>query len=314
MNLRDLDYFVALAKTGHFGRAASLCGVSQPTLSRQVKRLEDDLGGPLVERCEGLPLTALGREVLPLAQQITALSADLLAVAGEHSQIHSTQLRIGVFPTLGPFLLPHILGRLQDQLPQVRCSVTEQRTAQLLTGLHEGRLDVAVVAAPVGSPGLVCEPAFREDFVLAVGHQDPLAVADDPVDAEELRGSDLILMSEGHCLRDQVLQVCGSPLLAAGDNASVRGSALPSGRLQADSMVMLRELVAAGFGRTLLPRMSVTDPMPVDPRIVLREFIAPAPHRDIVLCARPSVFSRPAVLVLLDVLRSLPSDMVCPSR
>lgn len=300
MNLRQLSYLVALADQRHFGRAAATCGVSQPSLSAQIRRLETELGAPLVSRDGGVTLTELGSRVVERARQVQHLTDEITAVAHEATGEGLPNLRVGVFPTLGPSLVPHVALRFARAQPHVLLSLGEQRTADLMRELLAGHLDVAVVAGPVEISGVVSQPVFREDFLLAVPLDDPLAGQDGPVDPASLAGTDLILMSEGHCLRDQVLDLCAS--VHAAEQSS----------LQADSLSMLRELVAVRAGRTVMPRMGLSAPVPPDPRIVVREFTQPRPHRDIVVCTRPSTTERASVRTLVDILRTIPGHLVEP--
>lgn len=300
MNLRELSYFVALAEHRHYGRAAASCGVSQPTLSTQVHRLEAELGVRLVDRVgRRVEITGVGQRIAESARRMLMLADDIGSMAREEAATQTRELRMGVFPTLGPFLLPRVISRFDQCEPQVHISVSERKTAHLIDELHSGTLDVAVVAAPVPAEDLVSVPVFREDFLLAVRVDDEFAADSGPVDPRTLPTEDLILMSEGHCLRDQVIEVCGSRAVAD------RG-------LTAGSLATLRELVSVGAGRTLMPRSAVSAPTPVDPRIVVREFTRPRPHRDIVVCGRAATMERPSVSALVSVLRTLPTDLVEP--
>lgn len=303
MNLRQLEYLAALAEEHHFGRAATRCGVSQPTLSSQLRRLEVELGGPLVSRGTSAEPTELGTRVIGPTRHILALAADICAI-GEESRAGSAPvsgiLRVGIFPTLASSLLPHLLDGMGRSAPGVRVQVVEQKTTQLFDMLARGALDVALVASEIDDPRLSAQPVFREDFLLALPAGDPMATAPGPIEAAALRGSDVMLMSEGHCLRDQVLEVC------AQSRAGVQKD------VHADSMATLWQLVAAGIGRTLVPRMAVSPPMAPEPRVVLREFTAPRPHRDVSLCGRPAVLERRTVRALDAVLRDLPQGLTTP--
>lgn len=299
MNLRDLRYFVALAEEHHFGRAAASCGVSQPTLSTQIHRLEDELGVTLAVRVgRRIDLTPVGERIAQAARDIMVLADDIRTMAREESDRMTLQLRVGVFPTLGPFVLPRVIAQFDQHERDVNIHIVEERTAQLLDAIHDGQLDVAVVAAPVTDDSLVTIPVFREEFLLATAADDELARVDGPIDPHDVPTEGLILMSEGHCLRDQVLDVCGRPL--SGDT------------LTAGSLDTLRELVSVGAGRTLMPRSAITAPLHADPRLAVREFTHPRPHRDIVACGRAATMSRPAVQSLVTILRQLPTDIVEP--
>jgi LysR family hydrogen peroxide-inducible transcriptional activator len=169
MNLRDLEYFVALAEHRHFGRAAAACYVSQPTLSTQVKKLEAELGLQLIERSpRQVMLTAAGELVVGRARVILAEVQDIRGIARQAADPRSGSLRLGIFPTLGPYLLPHIVGPLHQRFPELELLLVEEKTDDLLERLRAGRLDVAILALPVHDETLHAEPLFREEFVLAV--------------------------------------------------------------------------------------------------------------------------------------------------
>ena len=283
MNLHDLRYFVALAEEHHFGRAAASCGVSQPTLSTQIHRLENELGVVLAVRVgRRIEITPVGERIAQAARDMLVLSDDIRTMAREEADRMTLQLRVGVFPTLGPFVLPQVIARCDQQ------------------AIRNGQLDVAAVAAPVSDDSLVTIPVFREEFLLVTGADDELAREEGPIDPHDVPTEGLILMSEGHCLRDQVLEVC-SP-----------SHPLPPATLTAGSLETLRELVSVGAGRTLMPRSAISAPLHADPRIVVREFTHPRPHRDIVVAGRPATMHRPAVQTLTTILRQLPGDVVEP--
>lgn len=301
MNLHDLRYFVALAEEHHFGRAAASCGVSQPTLSTQIHRLENELGVVLAVRVgRRIEITPVGERIAQAARDMLVLSDDIRTMAREEADRMTLQLRVGVFPTLGPFVLPQVIARCDQHDPGVNIHIVEKRTAELLEAIRNGQLDVAAVAAPVSDDSLVTIPVFREEFLLVTGTDDELAREEGPIDPHDVPTEGLILMSEGHCLRDQVLEVC-SP-----------SHPLPPATLTAGSLETLRELVSVGAGRTLMPRSAISAPLHADPRIVVREFTHPRPHRDIVVAGRPATMHRPAVQTLTTILRQLPGDVVEP--
>lgn len=301
MNLHDLRYFVALAEEHHFGRAAASCGVSQPTLSTQIHRLENELGVVLAVRVgRRIEITPVGERIAQAARDMLVLSDDIRTMAREEADRMTLQLRVGVFPTLGPFVLPQVIARCDQHEPGVNIHIVEKRTAELLEAIRNGQLDVAAVAAPVSDDSLVTIPVFREEFLLVTGADDELAREERPINPHDVPTEGLILMSEGHCLRDQVLEVC-SP-----------SHPLPPDTLTAGSLETLRELVSVGAGRTLMPRSAISAPLHADPRIVVREFTHPRPHRDIVVAGRPATMHRPAVQTLTTILRQLPGDVVEP--
>lgn len=303
MNLRDLEYLVALDEHHHFGRAAAACYVSQPTLSTQVKKLEHELGIDLVERGQRhVMLTSAGEEVVERARVILGQAQDIRGIAARARNPRSGTLTLGVFPTLAPYLLPHVVPTLRDRFPDLRLRLVEEKSSDLVDALRAGRVDAAVLAMPVAEPGLVVHPLFREDFVLAVGDDDPLAHGDGPLPLAALDGHELLLLEDGHCLRDQALAVC--QLAGLSEDRSFRASSLET----------LRHMVAGGGGRTLLPRLAVSEPVAMPAGLHVRELLAPAPHRDIALVWRQASTFGPLLPEVADALGALPNGLVTPLR
>ena len=267
MNLRDLRYLVAVADHRHFGRAAEACFVSQPTLSTQLKKLERQLGVELVERNpRHIMLTDVGERVVEHAR--AALDeADLIEqIARQATDPATGSLRLGVFPTLAPYLLPHVVPLLHERFPDLELLLVEEKSAELHDRLRDGRLDAALLALPMHDESLCAQPLFREDFLLAVPATHPLALEDGPVDPAVLTTEHVLLLEEGHCLRDQALAVC--QLAGASERAGFRATSLET----------LRQMVAAGVGITLLPELAVRAPVPDNPDLVLRRFAPPVPR------------------------------------
>lgn len=298
MNLRDLEYLVAVAEHRHFGRAANACYVSQPTLSTQLRKLEAELGAELIERTpRQVMLTAAGDQVVARARTILG---EVEAIRGIARHAHNPQagsLRLGVFPTLAPYLLPHVVQGLHTRFPALELLLVEEKTEVLLERLRGGRLDAALLALPVADETLEVTALFREDFVLAVPTDHPLATADE-VTVDVLVGERLLLLEDGHCLRDQALEVC--------DLAGVQ----EYDGFQATSLETLRHMVAAGVGVTLLPVLSVQPPVPQFPSLALVGFTAPAPYRDIGLFWRRGSVYRDLLPEIAHALRELAPDPV----
>ena len=272
MNLRELEYLVAVGDHGHFGRAAQACHVSQPTLSTQLRKLEDELGVRLVERTpRRATLTPVGRLVVERARQAIHEVDDIAELARAARDPSSGTLRVGLFPTLAPYLLPHVVAELHQRFPRLELLLVEEKSATLLARLRDGELDAALLARPQRDETLHEEPLFAEEFLLALPLGHPLARDAEPVDVAVLAHQDLLLLDEGHCLRDQALSVCAS----AGARER-RG-------FRATSLETLRQMVAAGVGITLLPRLAVEPPVTPSAGIVLRTFRAPAPEREIAM-------------------------------
>lgn len=302
MNLRDLGYLVALAEHRHFGRAAEASFVSQPTLSMQIKKLEEELGVELVERHpRHLLLTAAGERVVERARVVLHEAEQIRQIARHSQAPEAGSLRIGLFPTLGPYLLPHVVTRIRQRFPDLELLLVEEKTEDVLTGLRDGRLDVGVLALPLDSDTLHVEPLFDEPFVLAVPADHPLAAQQGPLPPSAIEGEELLLLEDGHCLRHQALEVCH--LAGARERSGFRATSLET----------LRQMVAAGVGITLLPLLAVQPPVAVSDDIRLIPFRSPAPTRHIAMLWRNTSARREFLPRLADVFRSLPSDLLDPA-
>lgn len=242
ISMKHLRYFASLASELHFGRAADKCAVSQPALSLQIKELEDTLGAPLVERApRRIRLTPLGADVAARAREILRSVDDITDLARASNGM-SGDLRIGVIPTVAPYLLPRIIRTLTDAAPSLRPLPREAVTEKLIRALHTGDLDVAVVALPLSEAGLTEHPMFDEDFVLIRHISDAHRPAPKASDLGEMR---LLLLEEGHCFRDQALSFCNI------NPHSTRHM------MQGSSLSTLVQMVGSGIGVTLIPRMAV---------------------------------------------------------
>ncbi len=266
LTLKQMRYFDALARHGHFGRAADACAISQPALSMQIKEMEETLGSALFERsARPLRLTAFGEQCLSRVRAILRSVEELGDLARASQGRLVGRLRIGVIPTIAPYLLPSIIGRLTSGNGALDIHVRETVTPKLLAELAEGRLDCAIVALPVSEPWLTEVALFSEDFVLVR----PAADAGSPVpNREMLREMRLLLLEEGHCFRDQALSFCKA------------GSALPRELLDGSSLSTLVQMVGAGIGVTLIPDMAV----PVETRsaaVSVARFAGVQPSRQI---------------------------------
>jgi LysR family hydrogen peroxide-inducible transcriptional activator len=276
MNLRDLRYLVALADARHFGRAADRSHVSQPTLSAQIRKLEDQLGVQLVERQpRKVTLTDVGERVVARARRILHEADDITELARGSSDPLAGVLRVGLIPTLGPYLLPLVTPRIRKQLPRLQLLLYEFQTAALLERLRAGELDVAVLALGVDVSGLEFAPLYEEPFVLAVpaAHRLTKKTA---VRAQDLAGETLLLLEDGHCLRDQALEVCSRVDIREAED--FRGTSLET----------LRQMVTAGLGVTLLPELATEGPFAANNNLALRPFAKPAPRRTLAALWRRS--------------------------
>jgi LysR family hydrogen peroxide-inducible transcriptional activator len=270
-SLRQLRYFASLARHRHFGRAADDCAVTQPALSMQVRELEREIGAELVERRPGeVALTGTGIEVAQRAERILAAARDLVDFA-RHREILAGFLKLGIIPTLAPYLLPRLLPRLQQDYPSLRLDVRETQTAALIGELVAGDLDCVLLALPIEHADIDTIALFKDRFLLA-------APADEPMPRRALRAEEvdqrrLILLEEGHCLRDQALAFCATQRR---DSAAALGST---------SLATVMQMVANGYGITLLPEIAAKLEAR-DKRVTLKRFRAPEPGRTIGLAWR----------------------------
>jgi LysR family hydrogen peroxide-inducible transcriptional activator len=271
ITLRQLRYFAALARHRHFGRAADACKVTQPALSMQIRDMERTLGVELVERRPGeVALTEAGLEVARRAERVLAATRDLVDTARHHGRLLSGRLQLGVIPTLAPYVLPKILPVLQRRYPALRLELRETQTDALIDELSRGALDAVMLALPVAEPEVETIRLFDDPFVLAVPASDtwPENVR---VSAKDIDQRRLILLEEGHCLRNQALAFCTS--------------AQRDVSLGATSLATVMQMVANGYGITLLPRVAV-DAEARDERVKLLRFAEPAPGRTVGLAWR----------------------------
>lgn len=245
ITLRQMQYAVALAETGHFGRAAERNHVTQPGLSQQIRQLEELCGGPLFDRLgKSVRLTPLGREFVERARPILEQTEGLLSFVSGQRGNPARPLRLGVIPTVAPYLLPHVFPALQRELPELNFTVSESRTDALVDGLADGSLDLALIASEpkAGGPRLTSAPLFADEFVLATGSGDS---AHDPVPLAEIDGDRVLLLDEGHCFREQAIAAC-----SLDPDAARRTFA-------ATSLSTIVEFVANGQGITLLPEIAL---------------------------------------------------------
>lgn len=243
--ISQLRALVAVADAGHFGEAAARLGITQPSVSAAVSALESALGVYLIERStRKVLLTLTGAAVAAEARGVLASVDHLVDVAAGGGQPFCGPVHLGVIPTVAPYVLAPLLGTLEGRYPMLRPDVTEGQTASLLDQLGAGRLDVALLALPSGGSDVVEIPLYEEDFVLLVAEDNPLAGATN-LDQSVLRGLRLLLLEEGHCLREQALDVCRQA--GAGTDHPARATSLPT----------IAQLVGAGLGVTLLPETAV---------------------------------------------------------
>jgi LysR family hydrogen peroxide-inducible transcriptional activator len=300
VNLRALQYFVKLADLRHFSKAADACFVSQPTLSTQIKKLEEELGVQLVERSpKRIMLTPVGEEIAARARLVLNDIDQIRSVARRSSNPAEGTLRLGLFPTLAPYFLPHVVPAVRTNYPKLRLQLAEEKTEDLLVMLQSGKLDAALLALPINSEGMEVEVLFEEPFVLALPDGHPLADKKE-ITLDDLKGAELLLLEEGHCLRDHALEVC--TLAEAHERVD----------FHATSMETLRQMVAAEVGITLMPLLSVKPPIAATENVVLRPFAAPAPSRTVALTWRSSSALSGFLREFANTLQGLPPGLLEP--
>jgi LysR family transcriptional regulator, hydrogen peroxide-inducible genes activator len=271
ITLRQLRYFASLARHRHFGRAAESCRVTQPALSMQIRELEEEIGVELVERRTGeIALTATGTEVARRAERILASAQNLVDFA-RHREILAGPLKLGVIPTLAPYLLPKLLPRLQSTYRSLELQLRETQTASLLDELISGDLDCAMLALPIDHADIDTFPLFKDRFLLAMPAGEPKPRR--PLKADDVDQHRLILLEEGHCLRDQALAFCSGRSHDAGSTFG------------ATSLATVMQMVANGYGVTLVPEIA-TQTEARNKRVTLKRFAAPEPGRTIGLVWR----------------------------
>ncbi|WP_051630212.1 hydrogen peroxide-inducible genes activator [Afifella pfennigii] len=273
LTLRQLRYLQALSETEHFGRAARRVGVTQPALSAQIRELEDDLGETLIERRpSGARLTRFGQEVAERGARVLALVHEIEGLSERYRGPLAGPLRLGVIPSVGPYLLPRLLPFLRQALPQMRVRLRETITERLVAELLADRLDCILASLPLGEERLETAELFQDPFRLAVPAEGPLA-RKSPADLQGLSGQDLILLEEGHCMRDQILAFCRIPPSAE--------------ELSVTNLATVIELIESGAGISLLPGL-FTETNEVSERVRLLPFPEPGPKRRIGLAWRHS--------------------------
>jgi LysR family hydrogen peroxide-inducible transcriptional activator len=286
LKLKDLGYLVAVADTRHFGRAAERSFVSQPTLSAQLKKLEEYLGVQLIERApKRVQLTAAGEEIVERARRILEASDEIVELARGHRDPLAGRLRLAMLPTIGPYLLPHVAGRLRRSLPRLELMLYEYQTDPMLAKLHSGEIDVGILALPLPMDGLESQELYKEPFSVAVPASHRLAQRGS-IKLDDLANETLLLLEDGHCLRDQALDICSSTSVHEKQD------------FRATSLETLRQMVAAGVGITLLPELAGRGAYGNARGVVIRPFARPAPTRTIGAVWRKSTARRGAILAL----------------
>ena len=301
MNLRDLQYLVAVADHGQFQKAALACHVSQPTLSMQLKKLEESLGVQLLERNnKRLLITPAGESIVRKARRIMEEAEGIKSIAKAARDPFAGEVSFGAFPTLAPYAFPRLVAPFKRQLPKLQLMLVEEKTDTLLSRLKDGTLDCAMIALPVADESLMAMPVFDEAFYLAVPNRHRRFGG--AVRPEDLAKENVLLLDEGHCLRDQALEFCGS--IGTGESRIYRGSSLET----------LRSMVLQGAGVTIMPELAIR---PKEDYVFYLPFADPAPHRRIALVwrktsGRAALFERLADIILETMAFALKQPVVGP--
>lgn len=294
MNLRDLQYVVAVADHGHFGRAAQACDVSQPTLSGQIAKLEQELGVEIFSRVgRTIKPTEAGEQVVAHARRAIAAAQDIVDAARANRDPLSGRLRIGVIPTIAPYLMPYVLPLAGEKLPNAPLVLVEDTTAHIVPQVIEGKLDAAIVATQEDAPELVSIDLYDEPFFVAMPANHPL-VAQKEIAAGDIDPRSLLLLADGHCLRDQALDLCSHPHIGGGVMADMRASSLET----------LLHLTAAGQGVTLLPRLAIECGRAETDRLATRPLAGEHSHRRVRLVHRRRSPRTTALIELARIIRA----------
>lgn len=301
MNLKDLKYIIAVAETHHFGKAAERCFVSQPTLSGQIKKLEDELGVVIFERTNrSVEITPIGQSIIEHARLIMEQAEVIQQLAQAHQDPFAGPLRIGVIPTLSPYLMPLILMPLKQQYPQMKLVLSEEMTDTLLERLNNHEIDAALLATDVDEHDFQSQPLFNEPFWLAFQSKHAF-YNKDKITRRDLDTENILLLSEGHCLAKQVMDVC---------HLKERKDQGEMADLRASSLETLLQLVGAGFGTTLVPALAMRGSWMTGSGIVTRKLEFKDAYRRISLVYRKSYPRQQALEALTNIImESLPNTV-----
>ncbi len=291
LKLKDLRYLVAVADTLHFGRAAAKCFISQPTLSAQLRKMEEYLGVQLIERQpRRIALTEAGQEIARRARTMLESSDAILSMAQTRRDPLAGQLRMALLPTIGPYLLPQVALKMQKALPRLELMLYEYQTEPMMEHLQQGAIDVGVLALPVHAEGVVTRELYQEPFVAAVPAHHRLA-GRSRMRTEDLQGETLLLLEDGHCLRDQALAVC------------TRSGVQEKQDFRATSIETLRQMVATGAGVTLLPELASMGAYSAIKGLSVVPFVKPVPTRTVGAVWRKSTARTAAIEAVCEQLQ-----------
>ncbi len=296
MTLTELKYIVAVAREKHFGHAAEACFVAQPTLSVAIKKLEDELGVSIFERGGSeISMTPLGVQIVAQAERVLEQTAAIREIAKQNKDPLTGQLRLGVIYTVAPYLLPQLVRSMIERVPQMPLVLQENFTAKLVEMLRQGELDAAIMAQPFPQQGLLVQPLYDEPFVVAMPASHPWSNRK-RINAADLKNETMLLLGNGHCFRDQVLEVC--PEMA---RFSTTGDGIAR-TFEGSSLETIRHMVASGIGITVLPKASVPDMQAHDGLLRYVPFEDPVPTRRVVIAWRKSFTRRAAIEAVRDAM------------
>jgi len=294
MTLNELRYLVTLAQVRHFGKAAKLCFVSQPTLSVAIKKLEEKLGVSLFERSnQQLSVTPIGQQVVDRARNILEQLDDMDQLVKNAKDPLQGEIKLGAIFTIGPYLFPRFIPNLAKSAPDMPLFIEENYTANLRQQLLSGRLDAAIIALPFTGADIVTKAIYQEDLVVLLPTQHPLA-KQDTIDQQQLANEPLMLLGEGHCLRDQILQSCPA-IMDAAHNLDGPVHSLEGG----GSLETLRHMVASGMGITIIPESAANFSLYSQSVLTVRRFSGTPPKRTVGLAWRAS-FPRPKAMDMIS--------------
>ena len=292
MTLTELRYIVTLAKERHFGRAAEKCFVSQPTLSVAIKKLEGELNTPIFERSKNaVRPTPLGQKIIHQAEKVLCEARTLKELAKTGNDQLSSPLKVGAIFTIGPYLFPHLVPQIYQQAPNMSLFIEESYTAVLRRQLREGELDAIIIALPFNEPDVVTKPLYEESFVVVLPTNHPLS-SQASISSEQLESENVLLLGEGHCFRDQVLEAC--PNLRRSLDRQHQNHGLQS-VIEGSSLETLKHMVASGLGITVLPKSAAHLGSYGNNTLITKPFTSSDPKRTVALAWRAS-FPRPQAI------------------
>ncbi len=292
MTLTELKYIVAVAQKKHFGQAAQACFVSQPTLSIAIKKLEEELDIKLFERSSKneIRITDIGQQVIEQAQKVLRETQVINEISQQGKDPLSGTFRLGAIYTIGPYLLPNLIPRINESAPNLTLIIEEDFTANLSTKLKQGELDAIIISYPYDEAGIETAPLYEEPFVVAL-HSRHEWLQKEQISVNELVGQDLMLLGAGHCFRDQVIQAC--PQCMESNNELTR-------TLEGSSLETIRHMVAAGTGITVLPCTSMMHSQQNHDLISIKSFANPQPSRTVALAWRKHYPRKEAIQQIID--------------